>query len=166
MNTKLHFSSKKNDWETPDDLFNLLNKQYGFTLDVCATAENAKCKEFFTIEDDDLKQDWTGVCWMNPPYGRDIGKWLQKAYESYIELNTTVVCLVPARTDTKWWRQLVDYKSARVELLTGRIKFVGAVNCAPFPSALIYYGEERSWDTTFYSCRDWKQEIKDAKKRK
>lgn len=70
------------EWETPQHIFEKYNKQYNFTLDVCATPKNAKCKRYFTKEQDGLSQEWSGRCWMNPPYGREIGKWMKKALES------------------------------------------------------------------------------------
>ena len=97
------FSSKKTEYETPDDLFNQLNKQYRFKTDVCATSKNAKCKKFYSIKDDGLSKRWTGVCWMNPPYGRNIGEWIKKAYES----NALVVALLPSRTDTKYFHDYI-----------------------------------------------------------
>ena len=99
---KVHFSSRRNNWETPRDLFDKLNEEFNFELDVCATSENAKCKKYYSPEEDGLKEEWKGLCWMNPPYGREIGKWMKKAYESALA-GATVVCLVPARTDTAWW---------------------------------------------------------------
>ncbi len=99
---KVHFSSRRNNWETPRDLFDKLNEEFNFELDVCATPENAKCKKYYSPEEDGLKEEWKGLCWMNPPYGREIGKWIKKAYESALA-GATVVCLVPARTDTAWW---------------------------------------------------------------
>lgn len=95
MNTKLMFSSATCEWATPLELFKALDAEFGFTCDVCATADNAKCAEFFSPEQDGLAQEWTGVCWCNPPYGREIGKWVRKAAES----SCTVVMLLPARTD-------------------------------------------------------------------
>ena len=99
---RAHFSSRRNNWETPRDLFDKLNEEFNFELDVCATSENAKCKKYYSPEEDGLKEEWKGLCWMNPPYGREIGKWIKKAYESALA-GATVVCLVPARTDTAWW---------------------------------------------------------------
>src|SRR5690242_9912345 len=96
----VHASSATVEWATPQDFFDQRAERFGpFDLDVCATPENAKCKRFFTILDDGLKQQWTGVCWMNPPYGREIKHWVRKAYESSLR-GATVVCLIPARTDT------------------------------------------------------------------
>lgn len=82
MNTAVHFSSNSSEWETPRPFFDQLNAEFGFTLDVCATPDNAKCAHYFTPEQDGLRQEWQGVCFMNPPYGREIGKWVRKAYES------------------------------------------------------------------------------------
>src|ERR1043165_5064373 len=132
----VHFSSATDLWATPQDFFDRLNKRFGFTLDVCATPENAKCADYFTAEQDGLAQDWRGVCWMNPPYGRAIGHWMRKAYESSLA-GATVVCLVPARTDTRWWH---DYAMrGEVEFIKGRLKFGSAKATAPFPSAVVVF---------------------------
>lgn len=132
----VHFSSETDLWATPQDFFDKYNKQYNFTLDVCANQENAKVPRFFTKEDDGLAQEWVGVCWMNPPYGRTIGQWMKKAYESSLR-GTTVVCLVPSRTDTKWWH---DYAvRGDIEFIKGRLKFGGHSNAAPFPSAVVVF---------------------------
>jgi phage N-6-adenine-methyltransferase len=132
----VHFSSKTDLWATPQDFFDALNKEFSFDVDVCATAENAKCQNYFTAQQDGLKQDWNGVCWMNPPYGRVIGNWVKKAYES-AQNGAIVVCLLPARTDTKWWH---DYcMKGSVRFIRGRLKFGGNKNAAPFPSALVIF---------------------------
>ncbi len=141
----VHFSSKSDEWETPVHLWDELDKVFAFNLDVCATHENAKCHKYFTKKEDGLKQQWTGTVWMNPPYGREIGKWMKKAYESSQEpfmrgtalMRTTVVCLVPARTDTKWWH---DYAiKGEIKFIRGRLKFNGHKNSAPFPSAIVIF---------------------------
>ena len=124
MNNDLMFSSKTDLWETPQDFFDKLNARFQFETDVCALPENAKCKRFFTPEMDGLKQEWTGVCWMNPPYGRQIGKWVQKAYESARDNLATVICLLPARTDTRWFHDYI-LPHAEVQFIKGRIKFGG-----------------------------------------
>lgn len=82
MMTKGLYTSNTSEWATPQELFDRLNEEHHFTLDVCATAENAKCERYFTKDDDGLSQTWTGTCFMNPPYGREIGKWVRKAYET------------------------------------------------------------------------------------
>lgn len=131
---EIHYSKKTAEWETPQDLFDALNAEFGFTLDVCATAENAKCKRYFTKEDDGLTQEWSGVCWMNPPYGDD--RWSKKAYES-AEAGATVVCLIPGRLDTAaWWEY---YAKGEIRFLRGRLKFGGSENPAPFPSAVVIF---------------------------
>ena len=132
----VHFSSATDLWATPQDFFDRYNARFGFNLDVCASNANAKCERFFTKADAGLAQDWRGVCWMNPPYGREIGHWMRKAYESSLE-GATVVCLVPARTDTRWWH---DYAmKGEVEFIKGRLKFGDAKNSAPFPSAVVIF---------------------------
>lgn len=133
----VHFSSETDLWSTPQEYFDKIDKEFHFTLDVCATVENAKCYSFFTKEDDGLLKEWIGNIWMNPPYGRGIGKWIQKAYETSLN-GYTVVCLLPARTDTKWWH---DYcmKSDDIRFIKGRLKFGGQKNSAPFPSVLVVF---------------------------
>lgn len=135
---RVHYSSETVEWETPRDFFELLNAAYGFELDVCATAENAKCAQFFTKADDGLKQEWRGVCWMNPPYGREIGPWIHKARVS-AEAGATVVCLIPARTDTAWWHDEVERYGTRY-FIRGRLKFGGCKDSAPFPCAVVVFG--------------------------
>jgi len=133
----VHFSSKTDLWATPQDFFDKLNAEFGFTLDVCALPENAKCERYFTQLDNGLEQTWQGICWMNPPYGREIGLWVRKAYESSLN-GTTVVCLLPARTDTSWWHTWVK-DGAEVRFIRGRLKFGGSKNSAPFPSAVAVF---------------------------
>lgn len=135
MNTKLMFSSESNEWETPQDFFERLNKEFYFTLDVAASDENAKCAKYFTKEDDGLSKDWNSeVCWMNPPYGREIGKWIEKAFNE-ARKGATVVCLIPARTDTKYFHEFCFKHEVR--FIRGRLKFGNSKNCAPFPSAVV-----------------------------
>jgi phage N-6-adenine-methyltransferase len=133
---KVHFSSQTVEWATPQALFDDLDAEFGFETDVCATADNAKCPAFYTTEDDGLRQKWTGVCWMNPPYGRQIGDWVRKAYES-AQAGAIVVSLVPARTDTKWWNQYCVH--GEIRFLEGRLKFGDGKQSAPFPSAIIIF---------------------------
>lgn len=127
-------SSESAEWETPQWLFDVLDDEFGFQRDVCATAENAKCKQFFDKDDNGLEQKWTGVCWMNPPYGREIAEWMTKARES-AENGATVICLVPARPDTDWWWE--NALKGEIRFLRGRLKWPGSQTIAPFPSAVI-----------------------------
>lgn len=130
------FTSRTCEWETPQALFNALDARYHFDIDVCARAGNAKCKRFFSPEEDGLVQEWQGACWMNPPYGREIVKWVRKAYETSLR-GGTVVCLLPARTDTTWWHEYC--MRGKIEFIRGRLKFGGAKNSAPFPSAIVVF---------------------------
>jgi len=137
------FSSKSAEWETPQKLYDMLDSIFHFTLDPCATAENSKCRKHFTKEENGLKKSWKGqTVFMNPPYGKDIKKWIKKAYEESRNSNTTVVCLLPARTDTKYWHNYC-MKSQRIYFVKGRLKFGDATNSAPFPSAVVVF--KRSW---------------------
>jgi phage N-6-adenine-methyltransferase len=137
-----HYSSKTVVWGTPQPVFDKLNAEFGFETDVCAIAENAKCPRYFSPEMDGLAQDWTGVCWMNPPYGRGIDAWIKKAYES-AQSGATVVCLVPVRSDTGWWH---DYcAKGEIRFIRGRLNFTGATGStqighnAPFPCAVVVF---------------------------
>lgn len=130
-------SSKRSDWETPPDFFSALHAEFGFTLDVCAHAQNHKCEAYFSEEEDGLAQSWSGVCWMNPPYGRVIKQWIAKAFHEAEVGHATVVCLVPARTDTSWWH---DYcAKGEVRFVRGRLRFVDAPAPAPFPCAVVIF---------------------------
>ena len=134
----VHFSSKKVEWSTPQGVYDDLNERFHFTLDPCALPENAKCVRFFTPDDDGLSQDWAGeIVFMNPPYGRTIGKWMEKAYNS----DALVVCLVPSRTDTAWWHDFA--MKGDITFLRGRLKFGGHKNSAPFPSAIVVFEQNR-----------------------
>lgn len=141
MNTELMFSSKTELWATPQKFYDKMNAQYNFTLDVCAIPENAKCSNFFTPEIDGLKQDWTGTCWMNPPYGRGIIKWVKKAYdEALVKKSCVIVALLPARTDTIWFHSYIYKKeNVEIEFIKGRLKFGDGQNSAPFPSMLAVF---------------------------
>ena len=133
------FTSTRADWETPQDLFDKLNGQFGFKLDACATPETAKCPRYFTPEDDALSQEWHpyGSVFMNPPYGREIGAWVEKAYREALN-GCTVVCLLPARTDTRWFHGYC--LQGEIRFLPGRLKFSGYKNSAPFPSMIVIFG--------------------------
>lgn len=128
MINKILFLSRSDLWSTPQYLFDSLNAEFHFDLDVCATSENAKCKKFYTKEVNGLLQPWRGNVWCNPPYGRDISKWIQKAIDS----STLVVMLLPARTDTKWFHEYI-YGKAEIRFIKGRLKFGDSLISAPFP---------------------------------
>lgn len=123
------------EWATPQDLFDKLNAEFHFTLDPCATPENAKCAKFYTKEQDGLTKNGGGqTVFCNPPYGREIAKWLKKASEE----EAITVMLIPARTDTKWFHDYI-YGKQEIRFLRGRLKFGGATTAAPFPSMIVIF---------------------------
>jgi phage N-6-adenine-methyltransferase len=130
-----------NEWETPLDLFDTLNREFGFTLDVCATSLNAKCKKYFTLEDDGLSQSWINqIVWMNPPYTKEIGLWLKKAFETS-QAGGTVVCLIQGRSvDTKWWHNYV-MKATEIRIIRDRLNFGqnGVFTRANFSSIVLVF---------------------------
>ena len=138
MNNDLMFSSATDVWSTPPDFFKALDNVFHFGLDVCALPENAKCRIYYTPEMDGLKQSWTGhgAVWLNPPYGKVISLWIKKAFEESRK-GATVVCLIPARVDTRWWHSYCA--NAEVYFVKGRLKFGDAKSCAPFPSAVVCF---------------------------
>jgi site-specific DNA-methyltransferase (adenine-specific) len=138
MKTSTLFSRASDEWETPDELFDKLHQEFGFTLDACATEENTKCSRYIDQNADGLLQDWAGeTVWCNPPYSM-MRKWAQKCYEEGHKPGTTVVMLAPARTDTKWFQGYCLHR-AEIRFIGGRLRFSGASENAPFPSVLIIF---------------------------
>jgi len=124
-------------WETPADLFAVLNEEFRFELDVCALPENAKCRHYYTPDEDGLKQAWRGRCWMNPPYGGTISAWIAKAFDA-AKRGAVVVALLPVHTETGWWW---DYcRHAEIRFLRDRLRFSNAPTAAPFASAIVVFG--------------------------
>jgi len=140
MLNKSLFTSSKSDWETPDKLFDRLNNEFEFTIDVCASATNKKVDNYFSVRDNALVQEWTGICWMNPPYGKDIKLWVKKAYTASLDGETTVVCLLPCRTDTVWWHEFC--MKGEIRFCNKRLKFKNSNNMATFPSAIVVFGKQ------------------------
>ncbi len=146
-------------WETPQDFFDKLNKEFHFTLDACATSENTKCEKFYSPEIDGLSQPWDGIVWCNPPYGRNIWRWVLAASVASGARGSTVVMLLPARTDTKWFHDYI-YGKAEIRFIRGRLAFEvggkpvvdgnGKTMNAPFPSMVVIFrppeGEEGDAD--------------------
>jgi len=167
-NIEVHFSSKSNEWETPKDLFDKLNEEFHFDLDATATDENNKCAVYFTEQNSALDKtwkDWGSTIFMNPPYGRGIGKFIKKAYEE-AQKGCTVVCLIPARTDTAMFHNYcakgeVRFIKDRVRFIKGRLKFVNRtfptcnetgffkVAPAPFPSCIVIFRENNKPSTSY-----------------
>ena len=137
MITSGMMSSNTPEWATPQSFFDALNREFSFTLDPCSTHENAKCEKHYTKEDDGLSQSWGGeVVFCNPPYGRELPKWVKKCYEE--SRHADVVMLIPARTDTRWFHDYI-YGKAEIRFIKGRLKFGNAKQSAPFPSMVVIY---------------------------
>jgi len=132
------YSSRSEEWTTPRDFFAALNAEFGFTLDPCASAESATCAKYFTKEQDGLTQDWgQDVVFCNPPYGKRIGPWARKCHDAARQ-GATVVLLVHARTDTRWFHEWV-YGKAELRFIKGRLKFGDGTQSAPFPSLVAIF---------------------------
>jgi DNA N-6-adenine-methyltransferase (Dam). len=139
MNNDLMFSSKKDNWETPRDFYNKLNQEFNFMLDPCADESNHKCDKYFTKEQDGLSQSWGGnIVFCNPPYGREIGNWVEKARAEAEKAGTMIVMLLPARTDTRWFHDHI-YGRVEIRFVKGRLKFGDSKNSAPFPSMVVIF---------------------------
>ena len=137
MITSGMMSSNTPEWATPQSFFDALNREFSFTLDPCSTHENAKCEKHYTKEDDGLSKNWGGeVVFCNPPYGRELPKWVKKCYEE--SRHADVVMLIPARTDTRWFHDYI-YGKAEIRFIKGRLKFGNAKQSAPFPSMVVIY---------------------------
>lgn len=133
------FTSNTCEWSTPQDLFDKLNSEFNFELDVCASKENHKCERYFTKEDDAFLNKWSGRIWCNPPYGRDIGRWV----EACANHNNISVMLLPVRTDTKWFHKFIyNNPNAKIRFIKGRLKFNNAKNPAPFPSMIVIFNDD------------------------
>ena len=139
------FSSNSNEWATPKDFYDELNREFHFNLDPCCTEENRKCENYFTIKENGLEQDWGGYnVFVNPPYGREIREWVKKSHEESLKPNTKVVMLIPARTDTTYFHDYI-YGKAEIRFIRGRLKFIkdGIVGeSAPFPSMVVIFKGE------------------------
>ena len=138
------FTSNTDQWATPQWFYDELNKEFNFNLDPCADEHNHKCEKYFNREQNGLTQDWSGYrVFCNPPYGREIGKWVKKAHDTNRDSNSLIVMLLPARTDTKWFHDYI-YGKTEIRFLKGRLKFGGSKNSAPFPSMVVVFREGRS----------------------
>ena len=138
-NLAVMYSSSTDQWATPQDFFDELNKEFSFDLDPCADAQNHKCERYFTKEQDGLRMDWGGSrVFCNPPYGREIGEWVRKCYEEGHKEGTIVVMLIPARTDTRYFHDYI-LNRAEVRFVRGRLRFGDAETGAPFPSMVVIF---------------------------
>ena len=148
MISKVHFKSESDRWQTPQEFWEMLDREFHFDIDVAADAWTARLDEYYSPDNDGLLHEWRGSCWMNPPYGRTIGSWIRKAYES--RGTATTVALIPARTDTLWWHHYV-MRSNEIRLVRGRLAFLDADGYkrhpAPFPSAVVIWKQTRKTRT-------------------
>ena len=166
MTMDIHYSSKSNEWETPKYIFDFYNKIYNFNLDAAATKDNALCKNYFTKEDNSLNLDWSKFkfIWCNPPYGREIGKFIKKGYEESLK-DCIVVFLIPARVDTKWWHEYCS--KGQVKFIKGRLKFENRtfpswrdsdvshkISPAPFPSAIVIFDNNKQPSTEYIEIKN------------
>lgn len=134
------FSSNSNEWATPQAFYDELNAEFHFDLDPCATESNAKCDKFYTIENDGLQKDWGGArVFCNPPYGRELHRWVKKCYDESRKPNTLVVMLIPARTDTAYFHDYIYHKAREIRFVRGRLHFNESKQGAPFPSMVVIF---------------------------
>jgi site-specific DNA-methyltransferase (adenine-specific) len=171
VNIKRTDESNKTDYETPDWLFKPLDDEFHFDIDCAANKENAKCDLYLTKRDNALDLRWWKIggyfcdnfkmtCWLNPPYSRDIGKWMKKAYQESLK-GCIVVCLISVSTSTKWWHEWV-LKAYEIRFIKGRIKFIGGKGTPSFDSCIVVFDENRKiiWDKgrlkhTWSPCIEW-----------
>ena len=136
---KNKFQSKNQEYATPIELFKVLNDEFAFTIDLCADENNKKVDKYYSEEENSLIQDWKGVCWMNPPY-KDMKNWIIKAYEESVKHNSIIVCLIPARTNTRWWHEYC--MKGEIRFIKGRPKFGGCKHGLPQPLAIVIFGSD------------------------
>lgn len=140
----VNLHSDKDDWRTPVGLFARLDSEYHFTLDPCSTHENALCKKHYTKSENGLVRDWGGeIVFMNPPYCRQTGKWIKKAYEESLK-GAIVVCLIPARPDANYWHDIILPYASSIRFIKGRLHFSGCKDRAAFPSAIIVFDNKNA----------------------
>jgi len=154
MQTQLFFSQKTDKHNTPDWLIRELALFFDWNLDVCVSSPNV-CGNYFDESSDGLNQEWRGLCWMNPPYS-EMMEWMTKAMSS----GANVVCLVPCRTETRWWHKTVPHAS-QVVFIRGRLKFGGAPHNAPFPSAFVVFGELDETQRDALNVYGWNPAVND-----
>ena len=138
--TAVLFSTRSDEWETPHQTFSVLDAEFHFNLDPCATDVNHKCADYYTKEDDGLSKDWGGRrVFCNPTYGREIGKWVKKCYEESQKPDTLAVMLIPARTDTAYFHDFIYGKAREIRFVRGRLHFNESKSAAPFPSMIVVF---------------------------
>lgn len=142
------FNSENQSYETPDELFDKVNQEFKFTRDVCASLSNRKCEQFWSEENSCLDKEWDGINWMNPPY-KDMKKFIKKKKKAFEQRhNAVTVCLIPARTNTKWWHEFC--MNGEVYFICGRPKFKGCIHGLPQPLALVVSGRGQGVMKSFH----------------
>jgi phage N-6-adenine-methyltransferase len=139
------------EWETPKIIFDRLNKEFIFTLDLAASSVNAKCTNYYSKSDNAFKHTWNGICWLNPPFGSKeypLRKWIEKAYRDS-KKGATVVILLPVRSNTNWWHEFCMH-AKEVRFIRGRLKFGDMVHGLPQPLAIVIF-ENHKGGTQFTS---------------
>lgn len=152
-----NFKSENIIYSTPTKLFKVINDEFHFTLDVCALPENAKCENYFTPEIDGLKRDWPGVCWMNPPFNKELKKWVIKARDESKKHNSIVCCLVPFRGNTVWFKEVC--MDAEIRFIIGEVNFNDLERGLWLPMCFMIFGTDRTGQFSFV---DYKKIRKDA----
>lgn len=155
MNREVYSRTEKtiDHWETPDYFFKLLDDEFHFTLDPCASDFNHKCKKYYTIKEDGLKQDWSNeVVFVNPPFS-NIKEWVKKCYQEGLKENTIVVMIIPSRTDTQYWHEFV-MSAVEIRFCEGRVNFLRngekPKNGSTFPLAVVVFKKHSPKISTFY----------------
>lgn len=157
-------SSKSNEWNTPQWLFDKLDEEFNFTLDPCSNNGNAKCGKCYTKKEDGLKQDWSkDVVFMNPPYGGHTGEWIRKAWQESLK-GATVVCLIVSSTDRSYWHEYIFPYASQIRYIRGRLKFSNADSTAPFASAIIIFDGKKKYDRNMIYYLDSINQNQDMKK--
>jgi len=148
-NLEVMTSSISNEYATPQDFFDELDREFGFTLDPCSTHKNAKCPKHFTKAENGLFQDWVGeTVFMNPPYGRETPNWIKKAFIESLK-GATVVCLIVPATDRSYWHDYIFPYAAQIRFVRGRLKFNDGKESAPFPSAVVIFTQKIKYDRKY-----------------
>lgn len=148
-----NFNSDKIEYSTPLSLFKPLAEEFNLEIDVCASKENHKLNTYWTIEDDALKQNWIGNCWMNPPFSRQLNKWVKKARQDSKKFGGTKVCLIPVRSNTMWWKEVI--KDAEIRFIIGEVNFNNEERGLWLPMCILIFGEQARIGT--FSIIDYKE---------
>ena len=134
------FKSNKVDYSTPMSLFKPLKEEFDLEWDVCANNENHKLDNYWTLEDNALTKEWKGNCWMNPPFCRDMNKWVRKLVNDTEKYGGTKVCLIPVRSNTKWWKEIID--KAEIRFIIGEVNFNDEPRGLWLPMCILIFGEK------------------------